>query len=248
MLLSEGTQGLDRYEQVHAEAFPTGDEIYDRELARLLVARGALGPAKLFPYLSWGQSQETRIHYAMLLAECAGQMDLAQAMAFFMWEHQAKKLQGGLSVGGFIDAIAKRASENMQPEVLAAAKDGMAAMAINEEPPVAPVGREFVRDWSLDELTAAIDGVSGNPDQGAIVFGQALCLQCHRVAGQGGSLGPDLTAASRRFSQRDLLEAIIDPMKDRSDQYGNLVMPPGLLNTFSSEEVADLMAYMEAAR
>ena len=248
MLLPEGTQGLDRFYQAHAEAFPTGSEVYDKELARLLVARGGMGPEKFFPYLSWGQSQETRIHYAMLLAECAAQMDLAQAMAFFMWEHQAKKLQGGLSVGGFIDAIAKRASENMQPEVLAAAKDGMAAMAINDEPPVAPVGREFVRDWNLDELSTALNGKSGDAERGAEVFGQALCIQCHRVAGQGGSLGPDLTAASRRFSQRDLLEAVIDPMKNRSDQYGNLVMPPGLLNTFSADEVADLMAYLEAAR
>ena len=248
MLLPEGIQGLDRFYQSHAEAFPTGNEVYDRELARLLVARGGLGPEMLFPYLSWGQSQETRIHYAMLLAECAGKMDLAQAMAFFMWEHQAKKLQGGLSVGGFIEAIAKRASENMPPEVLAAAKDGLAAMAMDDEPQVAPVGREFVRDWSLDELSAALNGKSGDATRGEEVFGQALCMQCHRVAGLGGSLGPDLTAASRRFSQRDLLEAIIDPMKNRSDQYGNLVMPPGLLNTFSAEEVADLMAYLEAAR
>lgn len=248
MLLTEHGHDLSKFAQRRSTVFPTGNETYDRELARLIVACDAMDPQKLFPYLSWGQGQESRIHYALLLAECADQMNLAQAMAFFMWEHQAKKLQGGLSVGGFISAIAKRASENMQAEVLAAAKEGMAAMAIEEEPAVAPVGRDLVREWSLSDLSAALEGKTGDAKQGAAVYAQALCIQCHRVAGRGGALGPDLTAASRRFSQRDLLEAIIDPMKNRSDQYGNLVMPPGLLNTFTAEEVADLMAYLEAAR
>ncbi len=44
-------------------------------------------------------------------------------------------------------------------------------------------------------------------------------MVCHRVAGQGGSTGPDLTQAAGRFSTKDLLEAIIEPSKVVSDQY-----------------------------
>ena len=99
----------------------------------------------------------------------------------------------------------------------------------------------------LQQLNAALNGQSGNAERGSEVFAQALCIQCHRVAGRGGALGPDLTASTLRFSQSDLLEAIVDPAKDRTDQYGNLMMPEGLLDTFTAEEVADLMAYLEAA-
>ena len=46
------------------------------------------------------------------------------------------------------------------------------------------------------------------------------CFACHRVGGEGGGVGPDLTAAMRRFSVQDFLEAVIEPIKVISDQYG----------------------------
>ena len=46
-----------------------------------------------------------------------------------------------------------------------------------------------------------------------------LCI-CHRFENDGGSVGPDLTHVSGRFNVRDLLESILDPSKEISDQYG----------------------------
>lgn len=37
--------------------------------------------------------------------------------------------------------------------------------------------------------------------------------------GQGGAVGPDLTQLGTRFSNKDILEAIIEPSKVISDQY-----------------------------
>ena len=48
---------------------------------------------------------------------------------------------------------------------------------------------------------------------------QGQCYKCHRIEGEGGIVGPDLTAAGRRFSNHDLVETIIDPSKAVSDQY-----------------------------
>ena len=39
-----------------------------------------------------------------------------------------------------------------------------------------------------------------------------------------GRIGPDLTIASGRFSTRDLLESIVDPSKEISDQYAVVVI------------------------
>ena len=127
------------------------------------------------------------------------------------------------------------------------------------------------------------------------VIGQ--CYKCHRIERQGGIVGPDLTAAGRRFSPHDLLETIIDPSKAVSDQYqatkfqlesGDIVvgrianirpdaymvqtnmldpgnftqikvdeisgqkpstesmMPTGLLNTMTRDDIIDLMGYMRS--
>ena len=51
------------------------------------------------------------------------------------------------------------------------------------------------------------------------MFAEANCFACHRFDGEGGSLGPDLTGASGRFSMRDLLETVVEPSKVISDQY-----------------------------
>ncbi len=227
--------------------FPTGDTIFDQELARCLTAVDAIDPGALFPFLSWQFSQETRIHYGALLAELAGHFDISQAVAFLVWEKQMVQIQGGASAGGFIRAIGQRAREKMSEEVLSATDEVMSSLAVDPVPELTPVGRDHVQDWTLRELSAALDGKSGDIERGSDIFAQALCIQCHRVAGRGGVLGPDLTASALRFSQSDLLEAILDPAKDRTDQYGNLMMPEDLLDTFTAEEVADLMAYLEAA-
>lgn len=247
MYLAQQGSDLSAFAAKMAAGFPTGDAIFDQELARCLTAVDAIDPGALFPFLGWQFSQEIRIHYGLLLAELAGHFDVSQAVAFLMWEKQMAQTQGGASAGGFIRAIGERARGKMSEDVRASAEEAMSALTVEPAPPLAPVGREHVQDWTLQQLSAALNGQTGDAERGSEVFAQALCIQCHRVAGNGGALGPDLTASTLRFSQSDLLEAILDPAKDRTDQYGNLMMPEGLLDTFTASEVADLMAYLEAA-
>ncbi len=52
----------------------------------------------------------------------------------------------------------------------------------------------------------------GDPERGRIAFGRkAGCVNCHQVAGQGGSLGPDLTKIGAIRAGRDLIESIVMP-------------------------------------
>ena len=50
---------------------------------------------------------------------------------------------------------------------------------------------------------------TGNPDQGAEIF-RARCQKCHRVNGQGGDLGPDLSRIATRRSRTALAGKIRD--------------------------------------
>jgi putative heme-binding domain-containing protein len=66
------------------------------------------------------------------------------------------------------------------------------------------------------------DGLKKGRDfkNGRQMFGAGSCYVCHRFKGEGGAVGPDLTAAGGKFSAHDLLESIIEPGKEISDQYG----------------------------
>jgi cytochrome c oxidase cbb3-type subunit 3 len=52
----------------------------------------------------------------------------------------------------------------------------------------------------------------GNPERGkTIFFGKGDCSSCHMVQGQGGFVGPDLSAYGSNRSVKEVLNAILDP-------------------------------------
>jgi cytochrome c551/c552 len=82
--------------------------------------------------------------------------------------------------------------------------------------------------------------------RGAALFEAIGCIQCHRVDGRGGSLGPDLSAAGARFGRRDLLTAILEPQAAVSDQYTLVPMPAGLGDSLDAAELRDLIGWLES--
>jgi hypothetical protein len=72
-------------------------------------------------------------------------------------------------------------------------------------------GRIAVRKWTVNELLPVVARREGPGDRGRAVFAAAVYYCCHRFEGEGGMVGPDLTAMARRFNERDLLEAVIEP-------------------------------------
>src|SRR5204862_3564477 len=81
--------------------------------------------------------------------------------------------------------------------------------------------RPTFKHWTVSELDALVGrGLQQRDfDRGRKLFGEAQCFSCHRFDNEGGAQGPDLTIASGRFNVRDLLESIIEPNKEISDQY-----------------------------
>jgi putative heme-binding domain-containing protein len=158
------------------------------------------------------------------------------------------------------------------------------------------VARNFVREWTMEDLLPELSRVSSgrNFSRGRQAFVDAQCLTCHRFGGDGGVVGPELTAAGSKYDARSLLESIVEPSKVLNEQYsttavelddgesvtGRVVaesdaevvvetdpangtretiprrrvksirasgvspMPAGLLNSFSKEEILDLLAYL----
>ena len=59
----------------------------------------------------------------------------------------------------------------------------------------------------------SLELVEGDVRRGRRIFfsSRSACSACHRIAGQGGSIGPDLTRIGSIRKRRDLLEAILFP-------------------------------------
>ena len=60
---------------------------------------------------------------------------------------------------------------------------------------------------------------SGDAARGATLFTSKGCTGCHRVAGQGGRMGPDLTQIGSSRSIRHLREAMTNPDADVRERY-----------------------------
>jgi putative heme-binding domain-containing protein len=75
--------------------------------------------------------------------------------------------------------------------------------------------QQFVRDWKMEDLMPSLERAQHGRsfESGKSAFRQTGCNQCHKFAGEGGSVGPDLTGVSKRLSPRDLLESMLLPSK-----------------------------------
>ena len=83
--------------------------------------------------------------------------------------------------------------------------------------------RHFVKEWTMEELEPALEQVAAGRDfeRGKAAFNDAQCMLCHRFGNEGGSIGPELTAASSKYTRRDILESMVLPSKVISEQYQN---------------------------
>lgn len=75
----------------------------------------------------------------------------------------------------------------------------------------------------------APETVPGDPVKGAAIYrGKANCLSCHMVSGEGGRLGPELTAIGFKRSAAHLRQSIVDPEADFVERFAYLrVTLPG---------------------
>jgi putative membrane-bound dehydrogenase-like protein len=101
--------------------------------------------------------------------------------------------------------------------------------------PADPLGiqRSMVKSWSMEDFSADLDDrLEGRtPDIGRRIFQEASCAQCHKLQGQGGAVGPDLSDVLQRWKgdQRAVLREILDPSHKVEPKYAlyNLLTADG---------------------
>lgn len=81
--------------------------------------------------------------------------------------------------------------------------------------------KAVVREWRMADLLPLLPRANAGRSftGGQAAFRESGCVQCHRFAGEGGTVGPDLTGVVRRLAPRDVLESIVDPAKVIADEF-----------------------------
>src|SRR5262249_340681 len=67
-----------------------------------------------------------------------------------------------------------------------------------------------------DALRRAAMNSGGNASRGKAIFSSParMCAKCHKVHGQGGDVGPDLSQIGGKFDRTHLIESILDPSSE----------------------------------
>ncbi|HLX60458.1 MAG TPA: c-type cytochrome [Planctomycetota bacterium] len=188
---------------------------------------------KTLALLDKAPSQEEQLEYAKSLRMLKAGWTMEQRKQYMAWFIKAANYKGGASFAKFVSNIKKEAVEALPADAKA---DKSLMEIVNTVPPVKSpqeifgavlAGRTTIKEWTVDELVPKTEKAlaSGRDfERGRQMFGAAGCVACHRFNNEGGAFGPDLTGAGGRFNPRDLLESIILPSKEVSDQYQQVLI------------------------
>ena len=188
--------------------------------------------AKGIALLKEARTQEQQLQYARSLRMLKAGWTTELRTEYFEWFLKAANYRGGASFTKFIEFVRNDAVASLSEAEKTALAD-----VLNKKPVVkspmealtsAMVGRSFVKNWELEELSAAASAEGAmkgrNFETGRQMFAVGACFACHRFNNEGGMTGPDLTGAGGRYSPHDLLDQIINPSKEVNEQFVPIVV------------------------
>ncbi len=162
------------------------------------------------------------IHFAFMLRNVKSGWTLAQRQKYLQFFIEAAKKPGGNSYAKFLMQFREDSLAGCSPAELIVLEPlagvSLVSAPIQSTPPVGP-GRK----WTTAEALTVVSGKESkrNFEVGKNLYHATSCAKCHRMAGEGGAIGPDLSTAGKKFSVEDMLTAIVEPSKVISDQYGS---------------------------
>ncbi|MBX2814629.1 MAG: c-type cytochrome [Saprospiraceae bacterium] len=164
------------------------------------------------------------IYYAMLLSHVSEGWTPELREDYFQWYFDVMGAKGGLSFKAFMENARQKALTHV-PETDRERFDELSGVynpgadLADLPQPVGPGGtynQGQLNKLLRENLNEDYRGEFANAKR---TYEAALCAACHRMHGEGGIIGPDLTQINTRFNRWEILGAIISPHDEISDQY-----------------------------
>ncbi|MEL6922432.1 MAG: c-type cytochrome [Bacteroidota bacterium] len=169
------------------------------------------------------------IYYAMLLSHVEEGWTKELREQYFKWYFDVMAAKGGKSMKPFLENMKNKALKQVPEDQRAYYQElsGVYSPATELADLPQPIGPG--REYSSKEITSLmwehvnVGYYKGSIEDGKRAFEAALCSTCHRMRGEGSSIGPDLTTVESKFSTYELMFSIISPHDEISDQYANTI-------------------------
>jgi putative heme-binding domain-containing protein len=207
--------------------YPTQRRQVDPELAKLLVRLES--PAIIQPLakqLAESATSEQAIDAAVTLSAATAGFSKEFRTALLDWFDLAAVQHGRRSFYPYLVAARARFIAGFDPDEKKAFATRLKAPSQATDGPVSQPAREFVEDWTAEEVEAVVESSiekrgedSSDQLSGRQIFLALGCANCHAVGGEGSSVGPGLTNVGRRYSVSDLARAITRPSDEIPDLY-----------------------------
>ena len=223
--------------------YPAKSVSLNRELCQTLLALDAPDTiARALKLLTAAPTQEEQLNYVFALRTITNGWTPELRRQYFAWwaikryapQHPESSLKWFIDAGrdysdgaSFTNLLVKtrRTAVSNVPQQELAALQPVLDSWIEPAPKFRKPTKErtFVKNWLMSDLVGDLDkvGKGRNFSQGQDAVYGSLCLMCHRMGDEGGSVGPDLTAVASRYSRHIILESILEPSKVISEQYAN---------------------------
>jgi len=166
------------------------------------------------------------IYYGVLLSHTDKGWTKESREKYFQWFYDVLSTKGGLSFKPAMENI-RMAAMNHVPD---AEKEYFQELSgiysptsdITDLPqPIGPGKLYSGGDMGNISWSGKMNDYKPSFEKGERTYKAAMCILCHRMRGEGGASGPDLTQTHTRFNRFSLAFSIFSPNDEISDQYAN---------------------------
>ena len=166
------------------------------------------------------------IYYGLLLSHAKKGWTKESREKYFNWFFDVLRTKGGMSFKAYMENVRQQAMstvpENEKEYFRKISGVYSPSTAVADLPqPIGPGNAYTGRDIGNLLWGGGMDNYNGTIADGERAYKAAMCVLCHRIRGEGGTAGPDLTQAYTKFNSYDMSFAIYTPNDEISDQYAN---------------------------
>lgn len=166
------------------------------------------------------------IYYGVLLSHAKTGWSKTSRSTYFQWFYEVLNAKGGLSFKPGMENIRLAAMKHVPEEEKEFYQElsgvySPATVVVDLPQPIGP-GKQY--DGSdMGEMIWGSELADYKTDfmKGERAYKAGMCVLCHRIRGEGGAVGSDLSQVSDKYGRYDLLFAIYSPNDEISDQYAN---------------------------